>query len=159
MPIWEKVHLLFDEFSSANSSILSERELAALQYIAGYCFQKVYLKIRKASFWLTETSQQSVEILKAAKIDDDSQILVNAKNHGGLWQVNSHAQQIFIEVEKVFHEASKDFKTNINCQIVVSKVLNDINVTYHFKQICEKSAIKVNKEITVNLLEPLLLCT
>ena len=216
LPIWEKVQLLFDEFSSAekfltkfhilllpecntfpmlpttltahlcseaanlcleflvqqsreltlnmgavdhsatNSSISSERELATLQYIAGYCFRKVYLKIRKVSFWLTETSQQSLEILKAAKIGDDSQILVNAKNRGGLWQVNSHAQQIFIEVEKVFHEASKDFKTNINCQILVSKVLNDINVTYHFKQISEMSAIKVNKEIAINLLATLI---
>ena len=38
-------------------------------------------------------------------------------------------------------------------KILVSKVLNDINVTYHFKQICEKSTIKVNKEIAINLLE------
>ena len=93
--------------------------------------------------------------LKAAKIDDDSQILVNAKNRGGIWQVNSHAQPIFIAAQKVFHEASKDFKTNINCQILVSKVLNDMNVTHHFKQICEKSSIKVNKEIAINLLETL----
>ena len=72
------------DHSATNSSNLSERELAALQYIAGYYFRKVYLKIRKASLWLTETSQQSLEILKAAKIDDNSQILVNAKNGGGL---------------------------------------------------------------------------
>ena len=125
-----------------------------MQYLGGCCFRKIYLKIRKSKFWSTEATQQSLEILKVAKVEtDNSQILANSENCGGLWMLNNNAQHIFIVSEKVFCEATRDFARKIDSHVIVSKVLHEIQVEYHFKQKCANTSMKVDKEIAKNLLE------
>ena len=70
-------------------------------------FHKFYEKF-KQQLKNNELYTQYCSILLAGKVyQDDEEILVNAKNRGGLWKVNSDVQNMFLLIEKLFRKEVK----------------------------------------------------
>ena len=88
--------------STNTTTILNERDIVGLQYLAGYVLHKLYRKHAKAN---TKESQQAKAILKAGKLEESThgasiQKLITSLNRGGLWSVTMPAQRIFVKIEK-----------------------------------------------------------
>ena len=76
---------------------LTKNEIYALQYLAGHIFHKFYEKF-KQQLKNNEIYMQYSSILLAGKVhQDEEEILVNAKNRGSMWKVDSDVQNIFID--------------------------------------------------------------
>ena len=59
----------------------------------------------------------------AIKVDsDDTQILVTARDKGGLWKVNEFAGTIFLECEKIFQSFTSQFRPILKCSGLVKKM-------------------------------------
>ena len=109
-------YLREDEKQSAEFSkekYISEKETHALQYLAGYVFHELYKKFKMVAKKY-ECIQHCSTLLGAKVFQDEEQILVNAKDGGGLWKVNNNAQNILSITEKMFRHATKDFVFKIN---------------------------------------------
>ena len=85
---------------------ISEKETCALQYLAGYVFYKLYTKFKMAANKYEYVQYCSI-LLGAKFFQDEEQILVNAKDRGGLWKVNNDAQNILNITEKMGNLFSK----------------------------------------------------
>ena len=87
-------YLREDEKQSAEFSKekdISEKETYPLQYLADYVFHKLYRKFKMPG--KKYEYMQYCSILLGAKVfQGEEQILVNAKDRGGLWKVNNDAQ-------------------------------------------------------------------
>ena len=98
---------------------LTKNEIYALQYLAGYIFNKFYKKF-KQQLKNNEIYMQYCSILSAGKVyQDEEQILVNAKNRGGLWKVDSDVQNMFLLIEKLFRKETKVFVIKINDKCII----------------------------------------
>ena len=137
---------------------LSEKELHGLQYLAGYCCRTIYCRLRRPHSWRSIATQQSLAILMAAKcMEDDTQKLVNIRDRGALWRVNKKAQNIFMVCEQYFCTITSKSKTCIDSTLMVKQVMQDNIVQSNFKDICRSADIVVDKEVSKNLLECLVL--
>ena len=100
---------------------------------------------------------QHCSVLLGAKVfQDEGQILVNAKDRGGLWKVNNNAQNIFSITEKTFRHATKDFVLKINEVKLTSEAVQDTKLQSYYDNLCQNAESVVDKEISVNLLEQIL---
>ena len=110
----------------------SEREMAGLQYLGGYVFSSLYEKLRNSSSWKSDQCQQSLSILKAAKLDkiDASQQLINSVNRGGLWFISTAAQNIFVNTEQHFRKATEEETVlrSISRDAIIVKCLKDVDI-------------------------------
>ena len=67
---------------------LPEKELKTLQYLAGFCINKLYTKFRFSRNSASALHNQYCLILHACKVEnDDTRALVNVRDRGGLWKV------------------------------------------------------------------------
>ena len=94
--------------------------------------------------------------MKAARSSSE-QVLVDAKDRGGLWKVNNRALNIFVVCEKVFLQSTANFSLKIQSQVIVETVLRDVLVMSDMKAICRDADQKVDKEVAKNLFENLVL--
>ena len=63
---------------------------------------------------------QYCSVLSVGKVhQDEQQILVNAKNRGGLWKVDSDVQNMFLLIEKLFRKETKVFVIKINDKCII----------------------------------------
>ena len=146
------------ENRSSMSTSISERELKSLQYIGGYVVHKLYKKYRFCKNKNSEHNKQRATILLSCKVESDStQSLINIRDRGGLWRINTHVQNIFIECEKIFRESTSQFQTKIDSLDLVRKMQVNSSVISNFDAVCYDIEPKVNKEISLNLLEGMLL--
>ena len=100
---------------------------------------------------------QYCSISSAGKVhQDEEQILINAKNREGLWKVYSDVQNIFLLIEKLFRKEIKVFATKIYDKCIIETAVQDPNLLQFYENLCSKAEIKINKEISFNLLENLL---
>lgn len=135
---------------------LSEKELAGLQYLGGYIFSKLHKKLTSSKHWKTEKLQKSLSLLEAAKLPavDETQKLVSCLNKGGLWFINTSAQNILIQCEHYFKTAT-EMKTHIrsiNRNEVVQKCLSDVDIRANFEDISETATVKVEKNVAHDVL-------
>ena len=142
----------------------SEKLKSIVGYLAGYCFRTVYSQIhrsKKKSF-----SHQCLAVLKAGKIDvkegiqqgeDQSSKLINVKDRGGLWQVKKDLVRIFEVCEEHFYYKSQGFKNSFVADDIVSEVRKNMIVKSNFKSLYESVDLGIDKEVSCNLLEKLLL--
>ena len=73
--------------STILTPVLSEKEIAALQYVAGHVIHKIYLKLRKSKNRNKDHFQQCIQLLRSLKVQpNESQKLVSMKDCGGLWR-------------------------------------------------------------------------
>ena len=82
--------------------------------------------------------------------------LVNARDRGGLWKVNKNMQQLFIKCESIFRTHTSLFSVKIVRKDLVHVMLQNSVVVSNFKSICYGIDPKVNKEISLNILEQIL---
>ena len=115
---------------------LQEKEMAGLQYLGGYVMQKLHNKHRTSKNWKTSESQQAISALKACKEESknamESQKLVTALNHGGLWSPTRKAQKIFLKAEHYFRKTCKpgQCQRSINIRDAIEKNLVKILMWY-----------------------------
>ena len=75
--------------------------------IVSYVFSTLYRRLSRSKKYSEESSVQCLSLLAAGKslssvTSSDTEVLVDIKNRGGLWKVNSEVVQIFEVAEKYF---------------------------------------------------------
>ena len=83
--------------------------------------------------------------------------MVDAKNRGGLWEVKSEAFEIFLSVELLFRSVSEARDRLIDTTAMVSQLVQDCGILSNFTKIRNQSSEKVRKEISLNLLDHLIM--
>ena len=80
---------------------VSDKEMNSLEYLAGFVIHKLYKKLKYSKVHGSSYYNiQSCFILQACKVEcDDSQLLVNARDRGGLWKVGKKVVKIFLQFE------------------------------------------------------------
>ena len=140
---------------------LTEKQIASLEYLSGYCFRTVYARLRSSPKHRSMHSQQSISVLLAGKCNIDGEIpaqrLVDAKDRGGLWRVDEKVKEIFKICEIEFQIFASGFNSKLNAESLVSMLMKDVVIRSNFSYICGKAEIKVDKEIGKELLHTLLL--
>ena len=118
---------------------LNCKEKNIVTYLSGYVFGTLYRRLRRSKTYSEESSVQCLSLLAAGKslssvTSSDTEVLVNIKNRGGLWKVNSEVVQIFEVAEKYFRLSvvNYPFKKKYNCHKLVSTLMKDISVLSNF---------------------------
>ena len=138
-------------------SSITDKELKCLQYVAGFVLHKLHSKFKFAKKWSSSFNRPCIAILQACKTDfDASQTLVNVRDRGGLWRVSEKMQEVFIQCEKIFRSKTADHLSSFSCEKMVFEMLKDCTVMSKYHSICYGIDPKVNKEISMNLLEHIL---
>ena len=88
---------------------------------------------------------------------DSTQTLINSQDCEGLWRINDNVQNVLIECEKMFRLSTSNFQTVINSAQLVQEMQGSPCVISNFDALCYNIEPKVNKEISLNLLENMLL--
>ena len=139
----------------------SEKDIASLEYLSGYCFRTVYARLRNSPKHRSLHSQQCMSVLQAGKCHSDAEMpekrLVGARDRGGLCKVDERVQAIFRVCEMEFLIFSFGFHTKIDAESLVSKLLKDVIIRSNFSIKCGKADLKIDKEIGKELLHTLLL--
>ena len=107
---------------------LSVMELGGLQYLAGYVIKNLIAKAKK---WTKKCEAAVAELLSVflAESPRDDQILIAAKNRGGLSAVTENGEPLFIEMEKRFRA------------IIRSKKLSGLNINDEAEALTTDSVI------------------
>ena len=97
---------------------------------------------------------QYCSILLGAKVfQDEEQILVNAKDRGGLWKVNKDAQNILSIAETMFRRATNNFVFKINEVNLISETAQNTKFRSYYDNLYRNAESLVDEETSVNLLE------
>ena len=152
-----KVQPEAEAVSSKTSKYFSEKEIAGLQYLGGYVFSSLYKKLRNSSSWKSDQCQQSLSILKAAKLDkiDASQQLINSVNRGGLWFISTAAQNIFVKTEQHFRKATEEetILRSISRDAIIVKCLKDVDIISNFKTVVDNAELQIEKNTAADILQ------
>ena len=147
-----------------HTSQFNERQMSIISYLSGYVIGTYYRRLR----FRCNKSQESdyisdcLDFLSSCKLDESKetdtshQKLVNVKNRGGLWKVKIDVIRIFCIAEQYFLSATKDFTLTIDATKLVGLMMEDAFLLSYFGSIRTNCERKVNKEITMNLLEDML---
>ena len=105
---------------------LSEKEFAALQYVAGHVVHKIYLKLRKSKHWKKDHFQQSIQLLHSFKAETtDDQKLIKGKDRGGLWYLSPYGVKKFEQAEVEFLRETAKHTTKVDYkELVISLMKN-----------------------------------
>ena len=152
-----KVQPEAEAVSSKTSKHFSEREIAGLQYLGGYVFSSLYKKLRNSSSWKSDQCQQSLSILKAAKLDkiDTSQQLTNSVNRGGLWFISTAAQNIFVNTEQHFRKATEEetILRSISRDAIIVECQKDVDIVSNFKTVVDNAELQIEKNTAADILQ------
>ena len=136
----------------------TDRDIASLEYLSGYCFRTVYARLRNSPNHRSSHSQKCMSILQAGKCDGEvPQQLVDIKDRGGLWKFDKKVIEIFKVCEIEFQIVSSGFHKKIDAELLVSKLLKDVLIRTNFDYICGIADLKVEKNLVKDLLYNLLL--
>ena len=120
----------------------------------------MYKKVRNSSKWNTEECQQSLVILKAAKVETvtNSQKLVASIDKGGLWTVSTAAQNLFSRIEHYLRKATKKKPESraIDRSSIVLTCSKDVDIISNFQTIFESAEIKVDKQTASDVFQSML---
>ena len=144
--------------NSTNPTPITDREIGALQYLAGYVVKKMLKKARNSKNYSSLDNQAVIGILENAIADDDThQPLIHLLNRGGLTAVTDESFKIFYCAEEKFRaETEVDFLRKIDVKKMSSDLANDVNVTSYYNALVGLSGTDVTDEIKQNLLNGML---
>ena len=142
-----------NDLQSTAKKEITEKEMYGLQYLAGYVFHTLYRKFKTKTAKVNHADFWCSILLSGRVFQDEEQLLVNAKDRGGLWKVNNDALNIFVIVEKMFREATNEFITEINLEKLVLKALENSLLQSYYANIQSNAEIFVDDEVASNLLE------
>ena len=141
------------EVNNSKKISMTEKERFGLQYLGGYVSHRIHKKLRNSKEWHSQYSTSCMAILRAGKCDsDDTQILVNVKNRGGLWWLTDNAQKLFENVEDLFRQSTSVFKTKIQYDQLTLQILEDPIINAHYINMVDSADIKVVDETLNNFL-------
>ena len=147
--------------SPCTLSSFSAKEVDIIKYLAGYVFGTVYRRLRNNKYTRNMLGEQSLCVLLAGKttVQDSAKgnTLTSAKNRGGLWIVSSEVFEIFAIVENTFRKRTAKFQRKIDSKVILYELLKYPVLLANYKVVCDKAAEKVSKEISLNLLEHLIM--
>ena len=150
-----------DTIDFNTESQLTKKEKNIVSYLSGYVFGTLYRRIRCSKYHQSVLSTESLNILTAGKSNNDDEqiendILIDAKNRGGLWKVTPLVFNIFLSIELHFRSITNSLissNRNIDSKHMVSDLLKDCSIIANYATLCDLSLIPVSKEISKNLLE------
>ena len=94
---------------------------------------KLYRKHAKAN---SKESQQAMSVLKAGKLEDNSdfsQKLIASLNRGGLWSLTLPAQKIFVKLESLFRQLTPNVNLQgINLSGITQKAITVSDILSNF---------------------------
>lgn len=138
----------------------SAKEINIIKYLSGYVFSTMYRRLRRSKATQSMLGVQCLNILIVGKQSADesceSDVLIKAKDRGGLWSVTPEVHAIFTEVETSFRESTANFGRQIDSKKMVSKLMENSYILCNFNKLRNISAEKVEKEIALNLLDHLI---
>ena len=141
------------DFSVATN--FSKKENNIISYLSGYVFSTLYRRIKRSKPCQSMLGLQSLSILLAGKstLEDSSEVnvLINAKDRGGLWKVIPQVVEIFATVEKHFRESTKIIGNNIDSKTMVSTLTKNSYILSNYTTLHDLSTEKVSKEVALNL--------
>ena len=85
-----------------------------------------------------------------------TQILINSKDRGGLCRANETVQNIFMECEKIFRSFTSAFRLVFKYSELVQEIQANSIIISNYDSLCYSIEPKVNKELSLNLLECML---
>jgi len=137
---------------------ISDKEIKSLEYLAGFVIHKLYKKLKYSKVHASSFyNVQSCFILQACKVEsDDSQLLINARDRGGLWRVGKKIIRIFLQFEHLFRSKTSTFVTSLICKEFVKEIMSDIIVMSNFNEVCMSTADPVSKYVQKDLLEQII---
>ena len=144
-------------FEMATTFNAKDKEI--LSYLSGYVVATMYRRLRFSKKEKGMYHQHCLSILIACKYVEGSETntshhrLIELKDRGGLWKVKHDVVVIFSIAESCFLSATKDFVTQIDSKLIVSKLMENPSIIASFNAIRRLSEEKVSKEIAFNLLE------
>ena len=145
------------EFPTPSYSI---KEIAIIKYLSGYVFGTIYRRIRRSKSTQSMLGIQSLSILLSGKSSlqnsSGSDLLIQAKDRGGLWNVTAKVLAIFVQVETTFRQSTTHLGHKIDSKMMVSQLMENPSVLCNFNTVRNQSVEKVSKEIALNLLEHLI---
>ena len=156
------MHLFGSKFESSGESAkafsIPEKEMKSLQYLAGYILHKLHSKFRfTKKYYDISFNKECVMILRTYKVEEDNtQILVNVRDRGGLWMANKRIQEVFLQCKLLFRTKTVNFTTSLDCKDLVNDIMKNSSVLSNLNCICYGIDPKVTKEISLNLLEDML---
>ena len=137
----------------------SSKEQSIIRYLSGYVFGTFFRRITRAKH--SVFGEGCLEILLAGKLSceepKDSDLLINAKNRGGLWNVTEDVYEIFTVVESCLQQSFTTVGRHIDSKAIVSDVLKNGSILYNLNKIRGLASCEVSKEVSLNLLEHLIM--
>jgi len=138
------------------------KEKNIIKYLSGYVFGTLYRRIKRSKQCQSLHSLNNLQLLIAGKstdsnTEDKNNLLVNAKDRGGLWTVTSEVFEIFCNVETHFRQETAGISRHIDSKKMVASLLKDPCVLYNFNKVRMLTTEKISKEIAYNLLEHLIM--
>ena len=79
--------------------------------------------------------------------------LINARDRGSLWRVHKKVEKVFLQAELIFCARAAAFTTTISCPDLVRETLKEPSVLSNYEDICLDSNLKLDKEVSMDLLE------
>ena len=155
------VHLFVGSIQTKNipesiaTKSFSDREVAGLQYLAGYVFHNLYKKLKNSKSYNSIENQQSLAILLAGKSvsPNPSLKLVSALSRGGLWEINDNVQKLFVICEKYFCiQTEKSGIRNIDIDCMTNILMQFTYIQDFFGLIVSAADTEPSKEIVKNML-------
>lgn len=150
-----------NEVVSFKQTAVDEKQKAIITYVSGYVIGKFFRKLRFSKN-KNEYQEQYLSILETCKYIEGSetdvrhQKLVDLKNRGGLWKVNSDVVAIFSIAESYFESVTKNFVSKIDAPKIVSVLMADAILIAYYSSMRRSSELFVKKEIALNLLADML---
>ena len=141
------------------TKILTEKEIAGLQYLGGYVLRKLFMTL-KTTKSDSKCSQQAIDILLTAKStneDRPTETYVDKLSRGGLWVITQDMEKVFVLAEKYFcvQTATKGLR-KIDTEKLVDNLINFPPLALTFNHIVSDSNTCIDKEIEVSTLSSIL---
>lgn len=140
--------------TTGTTTNLSEKEVSGGQYLGGYVFHNLHKKLKGSPKWKSPESQQAISILEAARVTDfDDQKLVSCLNRGGLWAINSFAQDIIFTTEHIFRDLTTSIEENkLEINTILSTSLSHQDILSAFNTLITMAELKPEEHVAKDTL-------
>lgn len=147
-----------NNINQPSETVLSEKEMAGLQYVGGYVLHNLHKRHAKAA---TTESQQAMAILKAGKSEAgcDSQKLVSSLSRGGLWHISEPAQNIFLKTEHYFRQfTSMAGLQRVYIPGITHKTVSDSEVLSNYHLVVSNADLVPDSHVIKDMLHGIVSC-
>lgn len=143
--------------SSSNPTPIADREIGALQYLAGYVVKNLLKKARGSSNCDSAQNLAVRSILENSIADDSDKPLIHLLNRGGLTAVSDDCFRIFFRAEEKFRTVTEvDYLRKIDVKTMAADLMKDVDVVSFFNAMVDSTDTTIVDEIKQNLLDSML---